>query len=74
MHIFDLVKTTGPAVLGPLMSLSGDARAVYYAAFNGSPVLKNGKFGPESSFTSEEDALSFAKRFAKEVHGWSEDT
>lgn len=70
MNILDLVKTAGPAVLGPLVS-SGEAM-VYYAAFDGFPILKNGKYGPESSFASEDAALSFAKRFAKEVHGWGD--
>jgi phage terminase Nu1 subunit (DNA packaging protein) len=67
MNIVDLVKTKGPSVLGPLVS-TGNVM-VYYAAFDGCPVLKNGKFGPESSFDSEEAAFSFAKRYAKEVHG-----
>jgi hypothetical protein len=70
MHIFDLVKTKGPAVLGPLTS-SGE-QMVYYAAFDGNPILKNGEFGPDSCFFSESSALSFAKRYAKEVKGWKE--
>lgn len=64
MNFLDAIKTTGPNALGPLKTGEGQPDC-FYAVFDGSPILKNGKFGPESSFKTEEEATAFAKQFAE---------
>jgi len=67
-HIFEVTITEGPAVCGPLLNTdTGDY--VWYIAFNGALVLKNGKFGPESSFPTQEIAEQMASSYA-EYMGW----
>ena len=68
-HISEVLEK-GPDVLGPL---SSGSTFVYYATFNGSPLLRNGEWGPESSFSSEGEALAFAKLWAKNRGGQHHD-
>ena len=71
MHFIDALKTDGPSVIGPLRT-NTPGKPSFYAAFNGGPILKNGKWGPGSSFETEAAALEFANRYAKEVMNWTD--
>jgi hypothetical protein len=69
MNFIDALGASGPSAIGPLET-NTPGKPSFYAAFNGGPILKNGKFGPESSFETEDAALDFAKQYAKAVLGW----
>lgn len=67
MNFLDVVNTKGPAAIGPLKSPKPNDphRVVFYAAFDGYPILTSIGFCDESSFPTEEAALQFATEWAE---------
>ena len=71
MKFIESLQTEGPSAIGPLENTRyATGLPVFYAAINGCPILKNGKFGPESSFESEESAINFAIKYAEQLKGF----
>ncbi|WP_025915837.1 hypothetical protein [Herminiimonas sp. CN] len=62
MNFIDAIQAQVPAAIGPLENLD-TGKSVFYATVNGTPILKHGKFGTDSSFDTEEEAISFAKKY-----------
>lgn len=65
MNFIDCLKAPGPAAIGPLKCADGSE--VFYACWNGAPLLKLGQW-EGSSFSTEAEALEAAIAIGKH-HG-----